>query len=159
MTKRQTLKDLYLYLPSNTKHTDNNPRVFIVLLAQPYEPVGEWEVGLMEIQYVRMWYNAHLDQFVHFGNTTTLYPGGIYTDTIYKDIIKTLNKKLNGALVQTLLSLLNSIPSKPHKKMRLKITRNESSEDFPLDLYISKRLSDMLAFVKTGWHTQLACVL
>ena len=48
------MKDFYLYLPSNTKHMGNTPREFIVPLAQPYELVGEWEVGLMEIQYARV---------------------------------------------------------------------------------------------------------
>ena len=49
--KRQTMKDLCVYLPSNTKHTYNTPGEFILQLAQPYELVSEWEVGLMEIQY------------------------------------------------------------------------------------------------------------
>ena len=52
------MKDFYLYLPSNTKHMGNTPGEFIVPLAQTYELVGEWEVGLMEIQYARMWYNV-----------------------------------------------------------------------------------------------------
>ena len=64
---------------------------FIVPLAQPYELVGEWEVGLMEIQYATTWYNVPSDQFVQVGNTTTLIPEGIYADI--KELIKILNKK------------------------------------------------------------------
>ena len=74
------MKDFYLYLPSNTKHTGNTPGEFIVPLAQPYELVGEWEVGLMEIQYARTWYNVPSDQFVQVGNTTILILEGIYAD-------------------------------------------------------------------------------
>ena len=51
--ERQTMKGFYLYLPSNTKHMGNTPREFIVPLAQPYELISEWEVGLMEIQYAK----------------------------------------------------------------------------------------------------------
>ena len=101
------MKDFYVYLPSNTKYTGNTPREFIVPMAQPYELVGEWEVGLMEIQYARTWYNVPSDQYVQIGNTTILIPEGISADI--KELIKTLKKKLNGALVQMHLSLLNSI--------------------------------------------------
>ena len=59
-------------------HTGNTPREFIVSLAQPYELVGVWEVGLMEIQYARMWYKVPSDQFVQVANTTFLNPEGIY---------------------------------------------------------------------------------
>ena len=58
------MKDFYLYLPSNTKHMGNTLRELIVPLAQPYELVSKCEVGLMEIQYARTWYNVPSDQFV-----------------------------------------------------------------------------------------------
>ena len=90
------MKDFYLYLPSNTKHTGNTPGEFIVPLAQPYELVGEWEVGLMEIQYARTWYNVPSDQFVQVGNTTILIPEGIYADI--GELIKILNKKINNKI-------------------------------------------------------------
>ena len=80
------MKDFYLYLPSNTKHTGNTPGEFLVPQAQPYE------VELMEIQYARTWYNVPSDQFVLVGYTTIFILGGIYADI--KDLIKTLNKKI-----------------------------------------------------------------
>ena len=90
------MKDFYLYLPSNTKHTGNTPGEFIVPLAQPYELVGEWEVGLMEIQYAGTGYNVPSDQFVQVGNTTILIPEGIYADI--GELIKILNKKIKWCL-------------------------------------------------------------
>ena len=90
------MKDFYLYLPSNTKHTGNTPGKYIVPLAQLYELVGEWEVGLMEIQYAITWYNVPSDQFVQVGNTTILIPEGIYADI--KRLIKILNKKIKLGL-------------------------------------------------------------
>ena len=125
------MKDFYLYLPSNTKHTGNTPGEFIVPLAQPYELVGEWEVGLMEIQYARTWYNVPSDQFVQVGNTTILIPikwglGGNPPVTVEFNTIETT------------------------QKTRLKIETNDASEELAPDLYLSKRLSDMLGFVMTG---------
>ena len=90
------MKDFYLYLPSNIKHTGNTPREFIVPLAQPYDLVSEWEVGVMGIEYARMWYNVPSDQFVQLGNTTIPIPEGIYADI--KELIKTLNKKIKEGL-------------------------------------------------------------
>ena len=96
------MKHFDLYLPSNTEHKDNTTREFIVPLASPYEFAGEWEVGLIEIQYARTWYNVHSDQFVQVGNTTMLIFEGIYA--YIKDLIKTSNKNFKCGL-----SLLNSI--------------------------------------------------
>ena len=55
-----------------------------------------------------------------------------------------------GASVQTHLLLSNSIPLKTRKKTRFKIETNDASEELAPDLYLSKRLSDILGFVKTG---------
>ena len=66
----------------------NTPGEFIVPLAQPYELFCE--VGLMEIQYARTWYNVPSDQFVQVWNTTILIPEGIYADI--KEFIKILKK-------------------------------------------------------------------
>ena len=66
--------------------------------AQPYELVSEWEVGLMDIQYVRVWYNVPSDKFVQVGNTTILISKSIYADI--NNLIITLNKTMpKGALV------------------------------------------------------------
>ena len=142
------MKDIYLYLPSNTKHTGNTPGEFIVPLAQPYELVGEWEVGLMEIQYARTWYNVPSDQFVQVGNTTILIPEGIYADI--RELIKILNKKIKWGLGGNppLTVEFNTIETT--QKTRLKIETNDASEELVPDLYLSKRLSDMLGFVMTG---------
>ena len=111
------MKDFYLHLPSNAKHTGNTPREFIVLLAHPYELVGEWEVGLMEIQCARTWFNVPSDQFVQVGNT------GLGASPPITNEFNTIEAT---------------------QKTRLKIARNDSSEDLPPDLYLSKRLSDIL---------------
>ena len=47
------MKDVYLYLLNNTKNMGNTPEECIVPLAQTYELVSEWEVGLMEIMYAK----------------------------------------------------------------------------------------------------------
>ena len=141
------MKDFYLYLPSNTKHTGNTPGEFIVPLAQPYELVGEWEVGLMEIQYARMWYNVPSDQFVQVGNTTILIPEGIYADI--GELIKILNKKIKWGLGGNPPVTVEFNTIETTQKTRLKIETNDASEELAPDLYLSKRLSDMLGFVMT----------
>ena len=143
--KRKIIKEKRTNLPSNTKHTG---REFIIPLGQPYELVGEWEEGMMEIQYARTWYKVLSDLFVQVGYTTTLIPEGIYADI--KDLIKTLNKKIKWDLGANPPVTVEFNTIKSTQKTRLKIARNDSSEDLPPDLYISKKLSDMLEFVKTG---------
>ena len=141
------MKDFYLYLPSNTRYKGNTPAQFIVLLAQPYELVGEWEVGLMEIQYQRTWYNVPPEQFVHIGSKTIPIPEGMYNTM--DDLLKILNKKIKWGLggSSDITVDINSIEAK--QKTRLKISRtDEDATD--QDLYFSKRLSDMLGFEKTG---------
>ena len=136
------LKDFYLHLPSNTNHTGNTAGEFIVPVAQPYELVGEWELGLMEIQYARMWYNVPSDQFVQVGNTTILIPD-------MKELIKILNKiKLGLGGNSPVTVEFKTIEAT--QKTRLKIARNDSSEELSPDLYLSKRLSNMLGLVKSG---------
>ena len=142
------MKDFYLYLPSNTKHTGNTPGEFIVPLAQPYELVSEWEVGLMEIQYARTWYNVTSDQFVQVGNTTILIPEGIYADI--GELIKILNKKIKWGLGGNPPVTVEFNTIETTQKTRLKIETNDASEELAPDLYLSKRLSDMLGFVMTG---------
>ena len=142
------MKDFYLYLPSNTKHTGNTPGEFIIPLAQPYELVGEWEVGLMEIQYARMWCNVPSDQFVQVGNTTILIPEGIYADI--GELIKILNKKIKWGLGGNPPVTVEFNTIETTQKTRLKIETNDASEELAPDLYLSKRLSDMLGFVMTG---------
>ena len=142
------MKDFYLYLPSNTKHTGNTPGEFIVPLAQSYELVGEWEVGLIEIQYARTWYNVPSDQFVQVGNTTILIPEGIYADI--GELIKILNKKIKWGLGGNPPVTVEFNTIETTQKTRLKIETNDASEELAPDLYLSKRLSDMLGFVMTG---------
>ena len=117
-------------------------------LAQPYELVGEWEVGLMEIQYARTWYNVPSDQFVQVANTTILIPEGIYADI--GELIKILNKKIKWGLGGNPPVTVEFNTIETTQKMRLKIETNDSSEELAPDLYLSKRLSDMLGFVMTG---------
>ena len=121
------MKDFYLYLPSNTKHTGNTPGEFIVPLAQPYELVGEWEVGLMEIQYARTWYNVPSGQFVQVGNTTILIPEGIYADI--GELIKILNKKIKWGLGGNPPVTVEFNTIETTQKTRLKIETNDASEE------------------------------
>ena len=96
----------------------------------------------MEIQYARRWYNVHLDQFIQVGNTTILIPEGIYADI--KELIKTLNKKIKGGLGANAPITVEFNTIEATQKTRLKIAINDSSEDLLPDLYLSKRLSDIL---------------
>ena len=102
----------------------------------------------MEIQVARTWYNVPSDQYVQIGNTTILIPEGIYADI--KELIKTLNKKNKWGLGANARITVEFDTIEAIQKTRLKIAINDSSEDLPPDFYLSKRLSDILGFVKTG---------
>ena len=82
---------------------------------------------------------------VQIGNTTILIPEGIYAE-----LIKTLNKKIKWGLGANVPITVEFNTIEATQKTRLKIAINDSSEDLPPDLYLSKRLSDILGFFKTS---------
>ena len=65
-------------------------------------------------------------------------------------MIKILNKKIKWGLGGNPPVTVEFNTIETTHKMRLKIETNDASEELAPDLYLSKRLSDMLGFVMTG---------
>jgi len=57
--------DFYLILPSNASmdlHPDNTLTCYATALQQRINLSGQWEYGLVEMQYTHSWYNVTMQQ-------------------------------------------------------------------------------------------------
>jgi hypothetical protein len=79
--------DFYVTLPSNTQYEGNTTGAFRVPLPHTISLEGDWEVGLVEMQFPRTWYNVTNHPSKH----TFLPENGVLLQTIHGDTTKTRN--------------------------------------------------------------------
>jgi hypothetical protein len=130
------MSDFYMTLPSNasvSSFRDNSPSEYKINLSEPIDLRGEWEVGLVEVNYPKSWNCIPRNEFIKVDGKRIKIDEGQYSS--FEELFLYLNEQIKEST---------------SKKVRFyhvsgKIALDNSGE---CEIYISKDFGEMMGFDK-----------